>query len=126
MHFFTDNHFHYYGDKTKRGRKGSSTPPLNKWTNQPAGLYRYYDKTTVSAFTRGCEWNGQCGSDYKREWAIDQIFFNLVSRNDANPQLYIDTFDVVPTALADWTPKTGLIDTGESELFFINYALFYV
>ena len=112
MHFFTDNPFHYYGDDgTKNGRKGSSTPPLNKWTNQPAGLYRYYDKTAVSAFTRGCEWSGQCGGDYKREWALDQIFFNLVNCDAARKQLYIDTFDVVPTALADWTPKTGLIDT---------------
>ena len=89
---------------------------MNKWSNQPSGLYKYYDKTAVSAFTRGCEWNGQCGSDYKREWALDQIFFNLVNCDASRKQLYIDTFDVVPTALADWTPETGLIDTGKSTL----------
>lgn len=116
MHFFTDNPFHYHGDGTKNGRKGTSIPPMNKWSNQPSGLYKYYDKTAVSAFTRGCEWNGQCGSDYKREWALDQIFFNLVNCDASRKQLYIDTFDVVPTALADWTPETGLIDTGKSAL----------
>ena len=128
MHFFTDNPFHYHGDDTDydhyhNGRKGTSIPPMNKWSNQPAGLYKYYDKTAVSAFTRGCEWKGQCGSDYKREWALDQIFFNLVNCDDSRKQLYIDTFDVVPTALADWTPETGLIDTGKSAFKKTRYTL---
>ena len=116
MHFFTDNRFHYDGDGTKNGRKGTSIPPMNKWSNQPSGLYKDYDRMAVSAFTRGCEWKDQCGSHYKREWVLDQIFFNLVNCDDSKKQLYIDTFDVVPTALADWTPETGLIDTGKSAL----------
>ena len=123
MHFFTDNPFHYYNDGTASGRKGSSIPPMKMWTNQPSGLYRYYDKTAVSAFTRGCEWNGQCGGHFKREWALDQIFFNLVNCDAARKQLYIDTFDVVPTALADWTPETGLIDTGYLKLNWSPYLL---
>ena len=116
MHFFTDNPFHYHGDGTKNGRKGTSIPPMTKWSSQPGGLYKYYDKTAVSAFTRGCEWKGQCESDYKWDWALDQIFFNLVNCDANRKQLYIDTFDVVPTALADWTPETGLIDTGNPAL----------
>ena len=63
--------------------------------NLKSGNNPNYDKTAVSAFTRGCEWNGQCGSDYKRDWALDQIFFNLVNCDGSRKQLYIDTFGVV-------------------------------
>lgn len=125
MHFFTDNPFHYHGDGTKNGRKGTSIPPMTKWSNQPGGLYKYYDKTAVSAFTRGCEWKGQCGPDYKRDWALDQIFFNLVNCDADRKQLYIDTFDVVPTALADWTPETGLIDTGNARYILMHLSVLF-
>ena len=112
IHFFTDNPFHYYGDGTGNGLKGGSVPPLHKWTTQPSDLYRYFDKTVVTAFTRGCEWAGECGPDYRDDWALDQIFFNLVSCDGSCKQLYVDTFDVVPTELEEWTPETGLVDTG--------------
>ena len=118
IHFFTDNPFHYYGDGTGNGLKGGSVPPLHKWTTQPSDLYRYYDKTVVTAFTRGCEWAGECGPDYRDDWALDQIFFNLVSCDGSCKQLYVDTFDVVPTELEEWTPETGLVDTG---IFFTDF-----
>ena len=85
---------------------------MHKWTTQPSDLYRYFDKTVVTAFTRGCEWAGECGPDYRDDWALDQIFFNLVSCDGSCKQLYVDTFDVVPTELEEWTPETGLVDTG--------------
>ena len=92
---------------------GSATPPLHKWSTQPQGLYHYYDKGVVTAFTRGCDWNGEeCGPNFNSDWAIDQLFFNLVSCNGLCKQLYIETFDTVPTELEDWVPETGLIDTG--------------
>ena len=119
IHVFTDNPFHYYGDGSEHGRSGGSIPPLQKWTHQPTNLYRFYDKTVVSAFTRGCEWNGECGPDYRHDWALDQIFFNLVSCNGACNQLYFDTFDTVPSELAEWTPSTGLVDT--SKCIFLIY-----
>ena len=71
MHIFTDNPFHYYGDGTYYDSVGDHTPPLEKWTTQPDGLYRYYEPHTVSAFTRGCEWNStsmQCGGQYRTDW----------------------------------------------------------
>ena len=113
IHIFTDNPFHYYGDATGAGFNGSVTPPLQKWTTQPEGLYHYYDKSVVTAFTRGCDWDGEeCGPDYNSDWAIDQLFFNLVECNGLCKQLYIETFDAVPIELEDWVPETGLIDTG--------------
>ena len=75
MHIFTDNPFHYHGDGTHYGNKGDHTPPLEKWLSQPNGLYRYYEPHTVSAFTRGCEWNTtimQCGGQYRTEWERDK------------------------------------------------------
>ena len=113
IHFFTDHPFHYYGDISSWGSSGGSTPPLQKWITQPSDLYHYYDKTTVSAFTRGCDWADKCGPNFRWDWAIDQIFFNLVSCHSYCEQLYTETFDVVPTLLQDWTPETGLIDTGK-------------
>ena len=71
MHIFTDNPFHYYGDGTFLEEKGEHTPPLEKWSIQPEGLYSYYEPNTVSAFTRGCEWNTtsmQCGGQYRTDW----------------------------------------------------------
>ena len=114
IHFFTDNPFHYHGDDTDEGFTGGSKPPLQKWTTQPSDFYHYYDKTTVSAFTRGCEWTDKCGPNFRSDWAIDQIFFNLVSCNSACEQLFTDTFDVVPALLQDWTPETGLVNTSKS------------
>lgn len=113
IHFFTDNPFHYHGDATTYGSKGGSIPPLHKWTSQPSSLYHYYDKTTVSAFTRGCEWTDQCGPNFRSDWAIDQIFFNLVQCNNNCQQLFDETFDVVPVLLQNWIPETGLVDTGK-------------
>ena len=115
VHVFTDNYFHSYADGFNNAWTGGSIPPLHKWTTQPADLYQFYDATVVSAFTRGCEWSDECGPDYRNDWALDQIFFNLVSCNGACKQLYVDTFDIVPTELAEWTPSTGLIDTGLME-----------
>ena len=123
IHIFTDNPFHYYGDGTAYGSTGGSTPPLEKWTTQPSNLYRYYDKTVVSAFTRGCEWDGECGPNYRNDWALDQIFFNLVRCNGSCKDLYVETFETVPTELADWTPSTGLVDTS---MFCHNESLFIV
>ena len=71
LHIFTDNPFHYYGDGTYFDSQGDHTPPLEKWSAQPDGLYRYYEPHTVSAFTRGCEWNTtslQCGGQYRSDW----------------------------------------------------------
>ena len=126
IHIFTDNPFHYYGDDTGLGFNGSVTPPLEKWTTQPAGLYRYYDKSVVTAFTRGCNWDGQaCGPDFNSDWAIDQLFFNLVSCNGSCKQLYIETFDLVPTELEDWVPETGLIDTGNGNILIYIAGVFF-
>merc|ERR1719419_586089 len=111
MHIFTDNPFHYYGDGTFLEEKGEHTPPLEKWSTQPEGLYSYYEPNTVSAFTRGCEWNRtsmQCGGQYRTDWVLNQIFFNLVNCNDDCHQVYNVTFDSVPTALADWSPDGAL------------------
>lgn len=110
IHFFTDNPFHYYGDNTIYGFYGHSEPPLQKWSTQPSDLYQYYDKTVVSAFTRGCEWTDKCGPNFQTDWAIDQMFFNLVSCDGSCEQLFLDTFDMVPTLLENWTPETGLVD----------------
>ena len=120
---YTDVQFHYFGDGTDNGSKGGSVPPLYKWTTQPSNLYRYYDKTRVSAFTRGCEWNnGDCGTSYKSNWALDQIFFNLGSCDESCEQLYDDTFNNIPTKLANWTPNTGLINTGT---YFTLFHIFH-
>ena len=119
IHIFTDNPFHYYGDETDNGFLGSHKPPLEKWSTQPSGLYQFYDKTVVSAFTRGCHWNNGCDQNYNSQWAIDQLFFNLVNCYGSCKQLYIDTFDLIPAELEDWIPETGLIETGliESQFY---------
>ena len=128
IQLYTDVQFHYFGDGTDNGSKGGSVPPLYKWTTQPSNLYRYYDKTRVSAFTRGCEWNnGDCGTSYKSNWALDQIFFNLGSCDESCEQLYDDTFNNIPTKLVNWTPNTGLINTGTYfTLFHIFHFYFLV
>ena len=123
IHIFTDNPFHYYGDGTGYGSTGGSIPPLEKWTTQPSNLYRYYDRTVVSAFTRGCEWDGECGPNYRNDWALDQIFFNLVRCNGSCKDLYVETFETVPIELADWTPSTGLVDTST---FCYNKSFLYI
>ena len=126
IHIFTDNPFHYYGDGTGYGSTGGSIPPLEKWTTQPSNLYRYYDRTVVSAFTRGCQWDGECGPNYRNDWALDQIFFNLVRCNGSCKDLYVETFETVPIELADWTPSTGLVDTSTFcyNIFSICYHCF--
>ena len=77
----------------------------------------------MSAFTRGCEWDGECGPNYRNDWALDQIFFNLVRCNGSCKDLYTETFDTVPIELADWTPSTGLVDTST---FCCNKSFLYV
>ena len=113
IHFFTDNPFHYYGDNTTYGFEGGNEPPLEIWSTQPWDLYQYYDRTTVSAFTMGCEWTDKCGSTFESDWAIDQMFFNLVECGVECEQLFYDTFEVMPTLLQNWTPETGIINTCE-------------
>ena len=42
---FTDNPFHYENESRSIFNAGRSvSPPLHKWTTQPPGFYKYYDK----------------------------------------------------------------------------------
>ena len=104
LHVFTDNPFKYYEEKIG----GVTTPPMNLWTTHPLPeLYGLYDRFKVSAFTLGREWDDrrkEWKDDFRNDWAIDQIYFNLAKCDSECQQLYDDTFNNVPANLADWKP----------------------
>ena len=107
LHVFTDNPFQY-ADPNDVAPPGVSSPPMKLWTTQPPNLYGYYDRLKVSAFTLGREWddtNGEWMSHFRSDWAIEQIFFNLVRCNTNCQRLYDETFNNIPTNLSDWKPQ---------------------
>ena len=114
LHVFTDNPFHYRADSSSnaQSRYDNPLPPLTMWTTPASPFYTYHEKTVVSGFTLGHQWNDATESwdAFSSGTAIDQIFFNVAGCYEECSDLYKTTFLEIPEDITDWSP--GLTRSG--------------